>query len=163
MMRAAARSASSAGVAAALTMGLAGCGESDKGLALEAARGACTATLQALYDPISIDQAVTIPRVANTSTDAEKLHGRGEIRVHLEARSDFGLSWRILPQELGEASAASSVKEVQILQRELAPNGEPSYACRGLLAVRSLHGVWLRRSGSTQVTEIKLTRHPVSF
>ena len=157
MMRAAVRSASSACVAAALTMGLAGCGESDKALALEAARGACAATLQALYDPISTDQAVTVPRVANTSTDAEKFEfiwKRDQIS---------GLSWRILPQELGEASAASSVKEMQILRRELAPNGEPSYACRGSLAVRSIHGVWLRRSGSTQVTEIKLTRHPVSF
>ncbi len=156
-MRAAARStSSSAGVAAALAAGLAGC-TSDASLALEAARAACAATLQALYDPISIDQPVTIPRVANTSADAEKFEfiwKRDQIA---------GLSWRILPQELGEASAASSVKEIQILRRELAPNGEPSYACRGSLAVRSIHGVWLRWSGSTQVTEIKLTRHPVSF
>ena len=156
MMRAAARSASSACVASALTVGLAGC-TGDASLALEAARAACAATLQALYDPISTDQAVTIPRVANTSADAEKFEfiwKRDQIS---------GLSWRILPQELGEASAASSVKEIQILRRELAPAGEPSYACRGSLTVRSIHGVWLRWSGSTQVTEIKLTRHPVSF
>lgn len=161
MMRAAARSASSACVAAALTMGLAGCGENDKALALEAARGACAATLQALYDPISIDQVVTVPRVANSSTDAEKFEfiwKRDQIS---------GLLWRSLPQEMEEASdipRRPSATERQIVLEAITPAGERSYACRGSLAVRSMHGVWLRRHGSTgQVTEIKLTRHPVSF
>jgi hypothetical protein len=160
VMRAAARSTCSACAAAALMVELAGC-TSDTSLALEAARGACAATLQALYDPISIDQPVTIPRVANTSTDAEKFEfiwKRDQIS---------GLSWRLLPPELGQADDGSprqSTTETQIRRYAIVPSGETSYACRGSLAVRSIHGVWLRRTGSPgQVTEIKLTRHPVSF
>jgi hypothetical protein len=88
-MRAAARSTSSC-VAAALAAGLAGC-TSDTSLALEAARAACAATLQALYDPISIDQPVSIPRVVNTSADGQKFEF---IWRHDQIS---GLSWRMLP------------------------------------------------------------------
>jgi hypothetical protein len=52
----------------------------------------------------------------------------------------------------------------RIIFRTEAATGETSYACRGSLAVRSIHGVWLRRTGSPgQVAETKLTKHPVSF
>jgi hypothetical protein len=157
-MRAAARSTSSC-VAAALAAGLAGC-TSDTSLALEAARAACAATLQALYDPISIDQPVSIPRVANTSADGQKFEF---IWRHDQIS---GLSWRMLPREMepaGDVSPQQSTTETQVRRYALVPSGEASYACRGSLAVRSIHGIWLRRTGSTQVTETKLTRHPVSF
>ena len=101
------------------------------------------------------------PRVANSSADAE------EFEFIWKRDQISGLLWRSLPQEMEEASdipRRPSATEEQIVLEAITPAGERSYACRGSLAVRSMLRVWLRRHGSTgQVTEIKLTRHPVSF
>jgi hypothetical protein len=133
-----------------MLMGVAACDGSNA--TLEAARAACAATMQALYEPISDQEPVTFERVANTARESgmfEFVWRRGQIS---------NLSWRVLPTELDAAGArgATVVYEVRA--------GENAYACRGSLSVRSIHGIWLLRPNSSgPPTPLRLTKHPIAF
>jgi hypothetical protein len=132
--------------------GLAGCDGSNT--ALESARAACAATMQALYEPISDTEAVTIERVASTATESRKFEfiwRRGQIS---------GLMWRLLPVQLDTAGPRGPNVTYELRGEP----GETAYACRGSLTVRSIHAIWLlqpRASGPP--TEIRLTKHPIAF